>query len=153
MLNLQYKITHRIMACNKNLHIWKIKPKNVCEYCNEIDTQKHFLFECQNTYNFWKQIFNWWAANLKVWFQVDTYEIIFGIPNEFNEALVNQMNFMILYGKYYVYRKKKKSKALHLYEFLLDCKNQLEIKKEIMMSKGKEQRFQKEWGELYSCLS
>jgi hypothetical protein len=42
---------------------------------------------------------------------------------------------------------------MHLYEFLLDCKNQLEIKKEIMLSKGKEQGFQKEWGELYACLA
>jgi hypothetical protein len=125
----------------------------MCDHCSNTDTIEHFLVECQSVQIFWQQVFKWWAANLEVWFQVDTYEIIFGIPNEFNEPIVNQINFIILYGKYYVYRNKKKNKAMHLYEFLLDCKNQLEIKKEIMLSKGKEQGFQKEWGELYTCLS
>jgi hypothetical protein len=112
VLNLQYKITHRIMACNKNLYTWKIKNNNVCAYCREIDTQEHFLFECHNTYIFWKQVFNWWAANMQVWFQVDLYEIIFGIPNEFNEAIVNQINYVILYAKYYIYTEIRKKKNL-----------------------------------------
>jgi hypothetical protein len=81
--NLQYKITHRTLACNKNLHIWKVKQSNECEYCKETDTIEHFLVECTNTYTMWKHIFNWWATNMEAWFQIDTYEIIFGVPNEF----------------------------------------------------------------------
>jgi hypothetical protein len=151
--NLQYKITHRILACNKNLYTWKIRPNNECEQCKCIDTIEHFLLECETTYTFWQQIFNWWAASMETWFQVNTYEIIFGIPNEFNEPIVNQINFIILYGKYYIYRNKKKEKPMHLYEFLLDCKNQIEIKQEIMANKGKIDKFQREWGELYNVLN
>ena len=44
-------------------------------------------------------IFNWWATNYKLWFQVDTYEILFGIPNERGELAVNQLNYMILIAK------------------------------------------------------
>jgi hypothetical protein len=153
VLNLQFKITHRIMACNKNLHIWKIRNNNVCDYCEEIDTLEHYLFECHNTYTFWKQVFNWWAASMQVWFQVELYEIIFGIPNEFNETIVNQINYVILYAKYYIYRNKKKNKPMHLYEFLLECKNQLEIKREIMASQNKQKRFEHEWADIYNCLT
>jgi hypothetical protein len=151
--NLQFKITHRILACNKNLHTWKIKQSNECDYCKQVDTIEHFLVECTSTNKMWQYIFNWWASNMETWFEINTYEIIFGVPNEFNEPIVNQINFIILYGKYYIYRNKKKNLPLHLYEFLLECKNQMEIKYEIMSSKTQLKRFETEWGDLYKCLN
>ena len=102
--NFQYKITHRIMACNYNMRIWKIRDDNQCEECKEIDTIEHMLVQCENTYTFWEKIFNWWAVNMKVWFEVGTYEIIFGIPNERDENIINQLNFFILVAKYYIYK-------------------------------------------------
>ena len=36
--NFQFKVTHRILARNYNLKIWKIKETNVCNQCEEIDT-------------------------------------------------------------------------------------------------------------------
>ena len=80
--NFQFKITHRILACNYNLKIWKINESNCCDFCSEVDTIEHFLVHCDNTYSFWQRIFNWWAISIKVWLQVDTYEIVFGIPND-----------------------------------------------------------------------
>ena len=61
----------------------------------------------------------------------------------------------LLYGKYYVYKNKKASNNLHLYEFLLECKKQIIIKQVIETSAGEPEhvnKFQKEWGELYECL-
>jgi hypothetical protein len=95
------------MACNYNLKIWKIKPTDQCDYCQESDTIEHHLVECKASDNFWKRVFNWWAANIKTWFQVDTYEIIFGIPNERSEIIVNQLNYIILLGKYFIYKKRR----------------------------------------------
>ena len=43
----QFKITHIILACNYNLKIWKIKPTDQCNYCEESDTIEHFLVECK----------------------------------------------------------------------------------------------------------
>jgi exonuclease III len=151
--NFQFKITHRLLACNYNLNIYKIRTDNICDYCQEVDTIEHFLVDCNNTDSFWRQVFNWWAACFEVRFQVETYELIFGIPNEFNEHLVNQINFIILYGKYYIYRNKKNNKALDLYEFLLDCKNQMEIKQEIMFGNGEYEKFETKWGELNEYLT
>jgi hypothetical protein len=133
------------MACNYNLKIWKVKNSDMCYYCQDIDTIEHHLVECRDTNEFWKMIFNWLATNIKTWFQVETYEIIFSIPNERNETVVNQLSYILL-GKYYVYKKKKKQEILHVYKFLLECRNQLNIKQEIMNATGKLRKFEKEWG-------
>ena len=53
--NLQFKVTHRIMACNYNLKIWKIKPTDQCDYCQESDTIEHHLVDCKVAKNFWKK--------------------------------------------------------------------------------------------------
>ena len=41
IMNFQFKITHRILACNYNLEIWKISQNNRCHICNEIDAMEH----------------------------------------------------------------------------------------------------------------
>jgi peroxiredoxin family protein len=66
VLNLQYKITHRILACNKTLHTWKIKQSKDCDNCKEVDTIEHFLVQWNDTYTMWQHIFNWWAANMEL---------------------------------------------------------------------------------------
>jgi hypothetical protein len=101
-----------------------------------VDSIEHYLLHCENTHIFWRQVFNWGATNLKVWLQVDTYEVLFGIPNENNEPIINQINFIILYGKYYINRCKKTETKMHLYEFLLECKKQMMLKHELETSAG-----------------
>jgi hypothetical protein len=49
--NVQFKITHRILACNYNLEIWNIRENNRCDLCNEIDTIEHMLLLCSTTYS------------------------------------------------------------------------------------------------------
>jgi hypothetical protein len=112
---------------------------------------EHMLIYCGPTYTFWQQVFNWWAANMCVWFEVGTYEIIFGIPNENDESIVNQLNYFIIVAKYYIYKHKKANTALHVYEFLLELKNRIEMKKAILdeLIGGK---FQTKWKEIYEAL-
>jgi hypothetical protein len=74
--DFQYKITHRIIACNYNLKIWKIREDSLCDTCAELDTIEHMLYNCEEVNTFWKRIFNWWASNMKIWFEVGTYEIV-----------------------------------------------------------------------------
>ena len=150
--NLQFKITHRILPCNYFLQIWKIKNSNLCTWCNDIDTIEHYIVKCKDTHNLWKTILNWWASNNETWFHVDTYEILFGIPNERNETIINQLNYIILIAKYYIYIQKQKNMLLDLYEFLLECKNRLNIKEEIMSAAGKLETFQEQWGRLSESL-
>ena len=54
---------------------------------------------------------------MEVWFEVGTYELLFGIPNENDEELVNQLNFFIMIAKYYVYKTRKLQKHLMLLNY------------------------------------
>ncbi len=58
----QYKITHRILACNEWLNNIKIKICNTCSFCNDKDTISHFLIDCNSNKCFGKSWAKWWEA-------------------------------------------------------------------------------------------
>jgi hypothetical protein len=43
IITFQFKITHRILACNYNLYKWQIKDTSQCDKCCEIDTLEHHI--------------------------------------------------------------------------------------------------------------
>ena len=98
--SFQYKVVTRILNCNYNLHKWGIKDSPVCEYCNELDTITHHLFECQVVKTFWNEVELWIYDRLGVLFNLTVCEIIFGI-RELDE-LIRLVNYIILYGKLYI---------------------------------------------------
>ena len=51
--SLQYKILHRIIACNKWLYNIRIKDSPNCNYCDSVDTIQHFFLNCNNDKTFW----------------------------------------------------------------------------------------------------
>ena len=110
---LQFKITHRILVCKTNLLTWKIEKDDTCNYCKlEQDTIKHHLVTCPNTMEFWSQVRNWWRAATHTNFALGIYDLIFRLPNEENDKLINQFNFILLYARYHIYT----------YEFLVSVK-------------------------------
>jgi hypothetical protein len=109
------------------------------------------LVQCENTNAFWKKIFNWWAVNMKMWFEVGTYEIVFGIPNDRDENIINQLNFYIIIAKYYIYKCKKAASAMDIFDFLLETKNRLIMKRDIIAAE-KQKQFITRWGELAECF-
>jgi hypothetical protein len=152
ILSFNFKITHRTLATGEKLHTWKIKESNKCERCQEIDTIEHFLVTCYEVKQFWEYVFNWWTALTKVKFPLLTYEIIFGIPNDGDDYIINNFNFILLCGNYYVYRKKKANERLDIYEYIKDTKMKLIYKKEIMIQNETIDKFEKRWGELMQML-
>jgi hypothetical protein len=153
ILNFQFKITHRLLACGYNLQIWKIKEDNLCEQCNHHeDTIEHFLVLCQPVREFWRQVINWWTANLKVIFRLETYEILFGIPNDERDTIINQFNFILLMGRHHIYKRKKAGQKPDLYILLVDCKNHLMLEHKIMAEKSESDKLKKKWNKLYENL-
>ena len=51
---LQFKIVHRIINCNKNFFVMKLKELLMCPYCDEIDDIPHFFVHCDNVSDIWK---------------------------------------------------------------------------------------------------
>ena len=59
LISFNFKITHRIIACNQQLEKWEIKTSDKYDQCGETDTIKHHLVKCPNTLIFWQYVFNW----------------------------------------------------------------------------------------------
>ena len=153
ILALHFEITHRTLACGYNLNIWKIKESNICETCqNDTDTIEHHMVACEPTLRFWNTVFNWWKAAIGFMFPIDTYDILFGLPNETEDIQVKQLNFILLLGCSYVYTNKQQKKDSNLYEFLIYCKNKLEAKRETLCIQNRESKFVKHWDTLYNAI-
>jgi hypothetical protein len=153
ILTLHFKIMHRTLACGYNLFIWKIKDTNICDTCSsEIDTIEHYMVACKPVLAFWNCVFNWWKAAIGFLFPVDTYDILFGLANESEDEHISQLNYILLTGCSYIYRNKQGNKEITLYEFLIYCKNKLELKRETYCMQNRENKFKKEWDTLYNAI-
>jgi hypothetical protein len=76
----------------------------ICNYCNEEkDTIEHHLVTCSDTLEFWNQVRNWFKSITKTSFIVRIYDLIFGLPNEGNDKIINQYHFLQLFARYYIY--------------------------------------------------
>jgi hypothetical protein len=153
ILTFQYKITHRTLACKRNLKTWKIKIDNICDVCkNETDGIEHHLVACPVLLEFWDSFFHWWKAVSKMSFPIDTYDIIFGIPNPNDDIIVLHINYLILHALYYIYVTKKTPKKPMLYEFILEAKKCLIIKQHNMENNGQQKKFEQKWAPLTEIL-
>jgi hypothetical protein len=153
LIAFHFKVTHRIMACTKKLHTWKISKKSTCDICNnEVDDIEHYLVACPQTLHFWNTVFEWWKTTFQSFIATDTYDIIFGMINENDDNFILHFNFILLHGCHYVYRCKKATKEMCVYNFLLECKNKLIIEQELMISKQKIEKFEKKWGSLLQAM-
>ena len=154
MLSFQMKITHRIIACKHNLCKWKIEPNGICNICYEDeDIIEHHLVACKHCRTFWDYLFNWTKANIQITFPIDTYDIIFGISNVIQDPIINQLNFLILHAKYYIYVNRLKGKPLDIYEFLVECKHSIVYEEEIMRKNDKHDKFYAKWNPLCDILN
>jgi hypothetical protein len=95
---------------------------------------------------------NWWTHSIKVIFNLNTYEILFGIPNDEHDPIMKQFNFVLLMARYYIYKSKKAGAKLDLYISLLECKNYIALEKSIMAANNENKKFKKNWQELYKNL-
>jgi hypothetical protein len=51
-----FKVLHGILACNYNLKKWRLRDDDFCDICNESQTIKHLLYECQYVKPLWRKV-------------------------------------------------------------------------------------------------
>ena len=85
--------------------------------------------------------------------QLHKYEPIFGIINDEQDMIINQINFIQLMARYFIYRCKQDNIDLDLYKSLIGCRNALDTELEIRMMANETEVFRKYWDELYNNLS
>jgi DNA-directed RNA polymerase subunit L len=151
ILSLQYKITHRILACNDKLNTWKIKDNKICNFCDQIDTIEHYLYTCEDTYTLWQHIFKWWTNATGIGMPISCNEILFGLPNPNKDIVIKHYNYLIIYAKYYINKCKQTNAELFLYTFLLQLKNAIMLKIASCETANQEKQ-ENEWKDLLEVL-
>jgi hypothetical protein len=153
LINFNFKITHHILAVGEKLKTWKINSTDKCDKCEEIDTIEHHLVQCPTVLVFWQQVFNWWESTTGIRLPIIVYEIIFGIPNETSDIVIDSFNYILLCCNYYIYKSKIKNEDLHLYEFLLECKNRIINESKSLYDTAGKDGHKKKWEELRTIFN
>ncbi len=123
--SFQFKIVHRIFACNRYIAKGNINISENCENCNVIDTIEHYFCHCNLVKNFWVQLNEWLKNNLKVVNTLSVIEIIFGSSIDVYNF---EVNLMILTAKWFIHQAKlnKNNKNLFL-EYLTFLRKYINI--------------------------
>jgi len=98
---------------------WKIKDTGLCNYCPQIDTLEHHLYDCSVSKIFWKDLSNWLFINLDVRFNFAKCEILLGFLGS-DEQILNGINLLILLGKWFIHKEKSESKPIISFNIFLN---------------------------------
>jgi len=149
--SFQFKILHRIIACNHWLHIINIKDSPLCTDCNEDDTLLHFFINCNLVTSFWTSFANWLSRLIKQNLILDEPIIMFGIENSSSE--IKMINYLLIVGKWYIYTQKlANQKLIDFYRFLPFLKEKLHIKYLSHKYNNTQFLFERKWGKIYNNI-
>ena len=150
LINLQFKIIHRFFNCNYKLYIWKIKDSSDCKLCSSIDNLEHYFFYCHFVRHFWDQVENWLFSNFEIRLKLTVLEVLLGI-NTFVKHLYIPINYILLIGKYFIYKCKNNDRELFFNSFLYTMKY-LNIEKNISINQGNIEKFDLKYAKLFAIL-
>ena len=150
--SFQYQVINRYLPCNALLFKWSKSPSDKCTQCNECDTIEHFLYECTSVFPFWNSFNIWWHNVYQVYIQLTTFDIIFGLPNENKDMVIDVLNYCILFAKHYVYYRKINDFEISFALFLKRLKNRIEVERYIIVSQKNINVFNEKWNILYTSL-
>ena len=139
----QYKYIMRIIPTNTYLFKCKIVTSNLCDFCNSYtETVNHLFWECQSAQQFWSEL-KTFLNNINIIVTFDLQNITFGIEGK---GLRNSLiNFIIICGKYFIFRNKyiKTNPCLNSFKLYLD--KRIEIEKHIAFEKDKLDLHNRKW--------
>ena len=140
LITFQYKILHRVFACNYNLFKWNIKNSPLCDICQKIDNLEHYFYYCIDTNVFWVQVKSWLNQLLSIELSLTVLEIFFGVlkldPKDWYTV-----NFVILIGKKFISKCKKNNKELFFNNFLEYLNWMLSLEEGVYIRQGKSTAF------------
>ena len=108
--SFQFQVVHRFLPTKRFLHLRRIIDSQMCDYCGEIDTFAHHLYNCKPVHTFWIQLFR--NVNRKIrpaYVTCDARTVLFGAVNV---PLV--VNLVILLAKRYVHVQRRNEKTFQI---------------------------------------
>ena len=148
--SFQYKILHRIFPCNSKLFKWQISLTDKCNTCQQLDNLEHYFYYCQGCREFWEKIQTWINSLYDSELQINVEQVIFGYLTE--NAYFVQLNYCILYGKWFIYRQKLNEKLINFSNYQATLRNILSVELHIARQNNDEGSFLTHFGYLYDNL-
>ena len=150
--SFQFKILHRIIACNKWLCQIKILEDPTCNFCDEEDDIVHFFIKCQISDNFWKRFADWLQNTLEINFKFSHYDILFGYTGDNKHKEV--INYCLIKAKFHIYVEKllKKPENVNILHYLYKLKNDLIVKSEQAILNKMYEKFYYTWGIVFEKI-
>ena len=96
----------------------EIKESNKCYVCKEIDGVELHLFYCEEIFLFWRRLKDWMIYNPEYGFELTVCEKLFGIPMNNNYDDSTPLNVLILFGKWYINKRKSNQNPIYFLEYL-----------------------------------
>ena len=124
IIEIQFKIIHRILACNEYLFETKIRPNPDCNSCPAKDSLDHFLFFCPQTLAFWTKVNNLYNQIQNENNKLEFRTVLLG-PETSNALLEG----LVVHGKWFVYKRKMASAPLNFDCFLKNLQHDLNVEK------------------------
>jgi len=144
--SFQYKLLNRILPCNYKLSIWGLSSTSCCNVCNNVDTQEHHLFYCNETRAFWQFIEKWLQDLYQVYIPLKITDVMFGVPyKKTQDEMMYVLNYIIIHGKWHIYTCKKNCQKITLSRFLKYLKHALLIEQQMSINKNNLDVFHKRW--------
>lgn len=152
--SFQYKVLHRTLPCGVFLEKLKIRASDKCMFCDGRDDIIHFLYQCPNTCNFWQSVSHWLLNNSELVHlprQLEVTDFLFGIRGEDHSE--KRVNFILLLGRFYVYRQKLFHQGvLDVYAFLVELKHTLSLERMACLKENSYNKKFKIWEEFFDEL-
>ena len=142
---LQFQINRNILFTNNRVNKFKHYVSPYCSFCTYTDEDRnielvsHLFYDCIHIFNFWTQVKAWLATiPNEINIPLDKKAILFGIPNQTSNPVPN---FIIICGKYYIWKVKKQGNSLCINGFKAYLKYKLDEIKSTLMYEEKERDF------------
>lgn len=140
----QYRIINSIIATNSLLYKMKIKPDELCTFCQESTETIHHLFcKCKHVITFWRRIETLFSENNVVLYgnqKLSDYMILLGLENN------HVVNMILLLAKFHIYRSRVQNGKPNYATFIIELKRYISILKYTAISNMKIDVFDNTWG-------
>ena len=144
----QYQILHRSLITNRKLHQFSLIPSDKCNFCGEVETITHLLYECPEVKKLWDQIIKWINNSTREKTLNDKCSILLG--NNENKIITN---LLILIIKHTIYKKKLMDKRRTILELKYTIKKHMSTELYIGTITDNEKKVLGKWSPFYRELS
>ena len=93
---------------------------------------------------------NWIKSVTDTLLPLAKIDILFGVP--LYENVMQCLNFIILHGKWHIYKSKLKNEEPFLLDYLVELKNEINIERYISIIHGEIHKFDEIWGTFHDVL-